>query len=44
MGYDVQPYDEEGTVYEAVNDGTPEFYGTLEECVAYIDSVSNRQK
>lgn len=40
MGYDIQPYDEEETVFEAVNDGTPEFYGTHEECVIYIEDVS----
>ena len=27
-------------VFEVLNDGTPEFYGTEEECQVYIDNLS----
>lgn len=41
MAYEIQPYDEEETVFEAVNDGIPEFYGTQEECQEYIDNIKS---
>jgi hypothetical protein len=40
MAYEISPYNEEATVFEVLNDGTPEFYGTEEECQAYIDSLA----
>ena len=42
MAYNIQPYDEAETVYEVVNYGTPEFYGTFEECAEYIEGVNKR--
>lgn len=39
MAYEISPYDEAATIYEVLNDGTPEFYGTPEECQAYIDAL-----
>ena len=39
MAYEISPYDEEATVFEVLHDGIPEFYGTVEECQAYIDSI-----
>jgi hypothetical protein len=39
MAYEIDKYDEEGIVWEVVNDGTPEFYGSYEECQEYIDTL-----
>ena len=37
MAYLIEPYNEERTVFEVLNDDIPEFYGTEEECQQYID-------
>lgn len=39
MAREIETYDEAQTIFEVLNDGTPEFYGTYEECVEYINSV-----
>ena len=38
MAYEILSYNEEATIFEVLNDGIPEFYGTQEECQVYIDS------
>lgn len=38
MSYSIQPYDEAETLFEVVNDGTPEFYGTREECNEWMEN------
>ena len=38
MAYEIEPYDEDATVFEAVNDGIPEFYGTYDQCVEYVNN------
>ena len=40
MAYEISPYDEEATIFEVLNDSIPEFYGTEEECQAYIDNMA----
>ena len=40
MAYEILPYDEAATIFEVLNDGTPEFYGTQEECQQYIDNLA----
>ena len=38
MAYSVEPYDEEATIFEVVNNGTPEFYGSEEECIEWMQN------
>ena len=39
MAREVDAYDEAQTIFEVLNDGIPEFYGTYEECVQYINEI-----
>lgn len=39
MAYEIDSYNEEQTVFEVLNDGIPEFYGSYDECVQYINQI-----
>jgi len=39
MAHTIEAYNEEETVFEVLNDGIPEFYGTQEECQEYINQL-----
>lgn len=41
MAYEVLPYDEQATIFEVLNDGTPEFYGTRKECESYVNDIDS---